>query len=185
MNLQSFNPDDEPIVVQPGTGGQAPPAEPDPETTILSESSSQGEQAHDDTEETENAGATPRQPKPSKPRKRTRRTQPLDNGDQAVRQHRRSGGRRLRSGSAGPEGIITLSRRQNAEGAEKKTSAASEATLSELEAQGFTEDEAYNLIHVSDRIANSRESREAEAIIRRLRFNRWLFEQGKLSEFSA
>ena len=57
--------------------------------------------------------------------------------------------------------------------------------LGELEAQGFTEDEAYHLIHVSDRIANSREAREAEAIIRRLRFNRWLFEQGKLSEFSA
>ena len=62
---------------------------------------------------------------------------------------------------------------------------ATEATLSELEAQGFTEDEAYNLIHVSDRIANSRETQEAKAIIRRLRFNRWLFEQGKLSEFSA
>jgi hypothetical protein len=62
---------------------------------------------------------------------------------------------------------------------------ASEALLGELEAQGFTEDEAYHLMYVSDRVANSRETREAEAIIRRLRFNRWLFEQGKLSEFSA
>jgi hypothetical protein len=185
MNLQSFNQDDERIVAQPGTGEQAPPDEPDPETSILSESSSQGEQAPDGTEDTENASATPRQTKPSKPRKRTRRTQPLDNGDQTARQHRRSGGRRLRSGSSSTEGIITLSRRQNAEGAEKKASVATEATLSELEAQGFTEDEAYNLIHVSDRIANSRETQEAKAIIRRLRFNRWLFEQGKLSEFSA
>jgi hypothetical protein len=184
MTLQSFNENDEPIVAQPGTGEQAPPAEPGPET-VLSESGNQSEKAHDDTKGAENAGATSRQPKQSKPRKRTGRTQPLGNGDQVARQQRRSGGRGPRSGSSTPEGIITLSRRQNAEGAEKKTSAATKATLSELEAQGFTEDEAYNLIHVSDRIANSRETREAEAIIRRLRFNRWLFEQGKLSEFSA
>jgi hypothetical protein len=88
-----------------------------------------------------------------------------------------------------PEGIIELTLRQNtpnARGAaEAQVPAIDEATLSELESQGFTEDEAYQLIHVSHRIANSRETREAEAIIRRLRFNRWLFEQGKLSEFSA
>jgi hypothetical protein len=184
MTPQSFNQDDEPIVAQPGTGEQAPLDEPGPET-VLSEPGSQGEQAHDDTKSTENAGAASRQSKPSKPRKRAVRTQALDNGDQTARQHKRSGGRGPRSGSSTPEGIITLSRRQNSEGAEKKTFAATEAALSELEAQGFTEDEAYNLIHVSDRIANSRETREAEAIIRRLRFNRWLFEQGKLSEFSA
>lgn len=183
MTPQSFNQDDEPIVAQPGTGEQAPDV-PGPET-VLSESGNQGEQAHDDTKSMENARATSRPSKPSKPRKRAERTQRLDNGDQTTRRHKRSGGRGLRSGSSTPEGIITLSRRQNSEGADKKTSAATEATLSELEAQGFTEDEAYNLIHVSDRIANSRETREAEAIIRRLRFNRWLFEQGKLSEFSA
>jgi hypothetical protein len=188
MNLQSYNQDDESIVAQPGADEQAPPAELGPETTILSESASRAQQAHDDRNDAENTSPTSGQSKASKPRKRTGRAQPLDNGDQAARQHKRSGGRGLRSGSSAPEGIITLSRRQNAEAGEKKTSktsAPTEATLSELEAQGFTEDEAYNLIHVSDRIANSRETREAEAIIRRLRFNRWLFEQGKLSEFSA
>jgi hypothetical protein len=184
MNLQGFNQDDEPIVAQPGAGEQACPDEPSSET-VLSEPGSQGEQARDDRTSTEMASAPSRQSRSSKPRKRVRRTPPLDNGDQTARQHKRSSARGLRKTSATPEGIITLSRRQNAEGSEKKTSAATEATLSELEAQGFTEDEAYKLIHVSDRIANSRETREAEAIIRRLRFNRWLFEQGKLSEFSA
>jgi hypothetical protein len=91
--------------------------------------------------------------------------------------------------SAPPGGIIELTLRQNSPNArgaaEAQAPAIDEATLSELEAQGFTEDEAYQLIHVSHRIANSSETREAEAIIRRLRFNRWLFEQGKLSEFSA
>ncbi|MGO8951338.1 MAG: hypothetical protein ACLQUY_27535, partial [Ktedonobacterales bacterium] len=84
--------------------------------------------------------------------------------------------------------IIELPIRQNAHGAspqQPEESPQNEAMLGELEAQGFTQDEAYHLIHVSDRIANSREMREAEAVIRRLRFNRWLFEQGKLSEFSA
>ena len=184
MNLQGFNRDDEPIVAQPGAGEQVPPDERSSET-VLSESGSQGEQAHDDRTTTENAGDTSRQSRSSKPRKRVRRAPPLDNGDQTARQSKRSGTRGLQSRSTTPEGIITLSRRKNAEGSEKKTPAATEATLSELEAQGFTKDEAYNLIHVSDRIANSRETRETEAIIRRLRFNRWLFEQGKLSEFSA
>lgn len=68
---------------------------------------------------------------------------------------------------------------------EPSDEAEGEALLGALEAQGFTEDEAYHLMYVSDRIANSRETREAEAIMRRLRFNRWLFEQGKLTEFSA
>jgi hypothetical protein len=184
MNVQGFNQDDEPIVAQPDAGEQAPLDEPSPET-VLSEPGSQGEQARDDRTGSENAGATSRQPRSSKPRKRVRRTSSLDNGDQTTRRHKRSSARGLRSTSSTPEGIITLPRRQIAEGSEKKTSATTKATLSELEAQGFTEDEAYNLIHVSDRIANSCETREAEAIIRRLRFNRWLFEQGKLSEFSA
>ena len=54
-----------------------------------------------------------------------------------------------------------------------------------LEAQGFTEDEAVRLIHVSDRMKTSREAREAEAAMRRLRFTRWLIQQGMLDEFSA
>lgn len=57
--------------------------------------------------------------------------------------------------------------------------------VSELEAQGFTTDEAIRLIHVSGRVATSREAREAEATLRRLRFTRWLIERGVLDEFSA
>jgi hypothetical protein len=91
------------------------------------------------------------------------------------------------SGRADSEGIIELPLRHHKRKVESQPSKAAidEATLLELLALGFTEDEAYHLIHVSDRIANSVETREAEAVIRRLRFNRWLFEQGKLSEFSA
>ena len=55
----------------------------------------------------------------------------------------------------------------------------------DLEAQGFTSDEAIRLIHVSDRMAVSGEAREAEAVLRRLRFTRWLIERGMLDEFSA
>lgn len=54
-----------------------------------------------------------------------------------------------------------------------------------LESQGFTADEAVRLIHVSDRLAHSREARESEATLRRLRFTRWLIEHGVLNEFSA
>lgn len=60
-----------------------------------------------------------------------------------------------------------------------------DSTVHELEAQGFTPDEAIRLIHVSDRVATSREAREAEAELRRLRFTRWLVERGVLDEFSA
>ena len=59
------------------------------------------------------------------------------------------------------------------------------SALHDLEAQGFTEDEAVRLIHVSDRLKTSREAREAEAVLRRLRFTRWLIQQGMLDEFSA
>jgi hypothetical protein len=57
--------------------------------------------------------------------------------------------------------------------------------LAQLEAQGFTPDEAARLIYISDRLAHSREVREAEAVMRRLRFHRWLVERGRLDEFSA
>jgi hypothetical protein len=60
-----------------------------------------------------------------------------------------------------------------------------EAELAQLEAQGFTPDEAARLIYISDRLAHSREAREAEAVMRRLRFHRWLVESGRLDEFSA
>lgn len=54
-----------------------------------------------------------------------------------------------------------------------------------LEAQGFTEDEAVRLISVSERVAHSGEAREAEELLHRLHFTRWLVEHGMLDEFSA
>ena len=51
----------------------------------------------------------------------------------------------------------------------------------ELESQGFSETEALRLIDISKRQERSTEAREA----RRLRFTRWLVEQGILDEFSA
>ena len=127
----------------------------------------------------------------SGPRRRSGQKRPAKNDSQDQEQsakRRRTRSNASRGRTTPPEGIIELALRQNTPtkgAAEAHALALDEVTLSELEAQGFTEDEAYQLIHVSHRIANSRETREAEAIIRRLRFNRWLFEQGKLSEFSA
>jgi hypothetical protein len=60
-----------------------------------------------------------------------------------------------------------------------------DSAMHALEAQGFTQDEAIRLIHVSDRLKTSREARESEAVLRRLRFTRWLIQQGMLDEFSA
>jgi hypothetical protein len=54
-------------------------------------------------------------------------------------------------------------------------------TVVELESQGFSETEALRLIDISKRLERSAEAREA----RRLRFTRWLVEQGILDEFSA
>lgn len=64
---------------------------------------------------------------------------------------------------------------QAAEDADRAT------TVIELESQGFSEDEALRLFDISKRLENSSEAREA----RRLRFTRWLVEQGILDEFSA
>jgi hypothetical protein len=55
------------------------------------------------------------------------------------------------------------------------------SAITELESQGFSADEALRLIDISKRLENSTEAREA----RRLRFTRWLVEQGILNEFSA
>jgi len=57
--------------------------------------------------------------------------------------------------------------------------------LHDLEERGFSEDEARRLIDISDRITQSAEAREAEAMMRRLRFTRWLVERGMLDEWSA
>jgi hypothetical protein len=55
----------------------------------------------------------------------------------------------------------------------------------ELVAQGFTTDEAARIVDLSSRLGTSREARDAEASLRRLRFTRWLVERGVLDEFSA
>jgi hypothetical protein len=55
----------------------------------------------------------------------------------------------------------------------------------ELVAQGFTSDEAARIVDLSARLGTSREARDAEASLRRLRFTRWLVERGVLDEFSA
>ena len=55
----------------------------------------------------------------------------------------------------------------------------------ELEAQGFSADEASRIVVLSERLADSHEAREAEATLRRLRFTRWLVEHGMLDEWSA
>jgi hypothetical protein len=51
-----------------------------------------------------------------------------------------------------------------------------EADLQDLEARGFTEDEATRLIELSAHIN--------EATLKRLQFTKWLVEQGLLDEFS-
>lgn len=58
-------------------------------------------------------------------------------------------------------------------------------TEEDLESQGFTPDEVRRLVLISDRAAQSAESRAAEAEMRRLRFTRWLIEHGVLDEWSA
>ena len=58
----------------------------------------------------------------------------------------------------------------------------SEETLGSLEAKGFTHEEAERLLRVSDQLAGSGESIEAEATLRRLRFTKWLVEQGLLND---
>ena len=61
----------------------------------------------------------------------------------------------------------------------------SSPTESDLESQGFTPDEVRRLVVISDRVARSPESQDAEAALRRLRFTRWLVERGVLDEWSA
>jgi len=55
----------------------------------------------------------------------------------------------------------------------------------DLESQGFTPDEVRRLMLISDQLARSQESQDAEAELRRLRFARWLIERGVLDEWSA
>src|SRR5215470_6704741 len=83
-----------------------------------------------------------------------------------------------------PAGRKPRKPRQKADGASAKASEqradSFTGEVDELEAQGFTRDEAIRLLDVSDRAANSGEVLEAEAMMRRLRFTRWLVERGLL-----
>lgn len=69
--------------------------------------------------------------------------------------------------------------------AEEAEDTPSSPTESDLESQGFTPDEVRRLVVISDRVARSPESQDAEAALRRLRFTRWLVERGVLDEWSA
>lgn len=60
-----------------------------------------------------------------------------------------------------------------------------EADAMELEAQGFSADEAQRLIDMSRRLESSAEARASQAELKRLRFAQWLIERGILNEFSA
>lgn len=57
--------------------------------------------------------------------------------------------------------------------------------LDELEAQGFSADEAQRLIDISIRLESSAEARASQAELKRLRFAQWLVEHGILDEFKA
>jgi hypothetical protein len=104
---------------------------------------------------------------PQAPRARSRKTA----AGAATRNRRR----------ARADGVIKL--RQPAEAAKELPE--NDYARDELRAQGFTEDEAARIIDLSTRLSSSREAREAEAALRRLRFTRWLIQHGVLDEFSA
>lgn len=59
-----------------------------------------------------------------------------------------------------------------------------EADRVELEAQGFSTEEAKRLIDISKRLETSAEARASQAELKRLRFAQWLVEHGILDEFS-
>lgn len=60
-----------------------------------------------------------------------------------------------------------------------------EADRIELEAQGFSPEEAERLIEVSKRLESSAEALASQAEMKRLRFAQWLVERGRLDEFSV
>jgi hypothetical protein len=100
----------------------------------------------------------------------------------AKRAPRRKAAAKRTDGKAERGSILQMPEREAHEVATDEREA---AELHELEAQGFTPDEAQRLLYISDRLSSSREAREAEATLRRLRFTRWLIEHGVLDEFSA
>ena len=84
------------------------------------------------------------------------------------------------------DNIVPFSRRTfGADDLNERVSERAAPSLEELEAQGFTSDEAIRLLNISYRASDSSEARESRAMLRRLRFTRWLVEHGMLDEFSA
>jgi len=89
--------------------------------------------------------------------------------------------RSTRKAAAGKPSRAAKSTRVDPEATRAAEDAARAIAVVELESQGFSEVEALKLIDISKRMESSTEAREA----RRLRFTRWLVEQGILDEFSA
>ncbi|MGH2504543.1 MAG: hypothetical protein ACRDID_18705 [Ktedonobacterales bacterium] len=72
-----------------------------------------------------------------------------------------------------------------AEAPEVAALSAIEADRIELQAQGFSPEEAERLIEVTKRLETSAEALASQAELKRLRFAQWLFERGRLDEFSV
>ncbi|MDE2025880.1 MAG: hypothetical protein KGJ07_05280 [Patescibacteria group bacterium] len=68
---------------------------------------------------------------------------------------------------------------QQSEGSARQTL---QEEIAGLEAQGYTPDEAAQLVSLSERLVTSPESRRAEEVLRRYRFGRDLVETGRVTE---
>ncbi len=136
------------------------------DTTI--ESDVAAGEAHSGAEDAERGEGAQPEPSVARPKRAPRRKAAAKRTDGKVER-----GSVLQMPERGAHEVLTDEREREA------------ADLQELEAQGFTVDEAQRLLYISDRLATSREAREAEATLRRLRFTRWLIEHGVLDEFSA
>ena len=123
----------------------------------LPESAAQDEVAEAATTEVESAPAADESPRP-RARRATRKAESAKLSDEVV-------------AAARPSEPLALS--------------ALDADAMELEAQGFSAEEAQRLIDISRRLETSAEARASQAELKRLRFAQWLVEHGILNEFSA
>jgi hypothetical protein len=99
-----------------------------------------------------------------------------------------SASERARTRRASRKTVMTPTSAAEAPAAETREVAvlsAIEADRIELEAQGFTPEEAERLIEVTKRLETSAEALASQAELKRLRFAQWLFERGRLDEFSV
>lgn len=123
-------------------------------------------------------GVAPESPDDQTPEAVTPEAVTQDQAQKAARPKRT----RKSGGSVPPNKIVRLTPHTDdaPEGHEE-----SDAARRELEARGFSADEASRIVFLSERLADSHEARDAEATLRRLRFTRWLVEHGMLDEWSA